>query len=244
MFAAAALVPSPPLLVPELTGGAADETDDLRVAVRTVVSELAEHARSWIAVGAGPVATSIAPPIRGTFRGYGMDVEVSFGAPTSSSATDDGPADPGLPLAALVAGWVRGAYAPNVDVRMHVLPPQTTPSDCSAFGRELRKSMDCDDTPRGLLVVGDGANTLSPGAPGGYDSEAESVQAALSAALADGDAHVLADLDHETAARFGIGGRMPWQILAGVFGQTRPRCVTEYSAAPYGVAYHVGMWMP
>lgn len=240
MFAAAALVPSPPLLVPELTGRAVEEAGDLRAAVRTVVTELATRARTWIAVGAGPVATTVESPAVGTFRGYGVDVEVSFGA-----SADFDSVDPDLPLAALVAGWVRGSYAPNVDVTMHVLSPETTQSECTAFGRELRKSMDSDNTSQGLLVVGDGANTLSLAAPGGYDSAAGSVQAELDEALAGGDSRVLANLDHETANRFGIGGRVPWQVLAGVFGhETRPRCSTEYSAAPYGVGYHVGMWTP
>lgn len=244
MFVAAALVPSPPLLVPELTGRAVEETGELRVAVRTVVAELAERTQSWIAVGVGEAARTVEPPAWGTFAGYGADVEVSFG-PSPAGAPDHGVADPDLPLAALIAGWVRGSIAPDVEVAVRLLHPDTTPADCHSYGRELRATMDADDTSWGLLVVGDGANTLTPQAPGGYDSDAESVQTGLDAALASGDLQALKDLDSESATRFGIGGRVPWQVLTGVIGEeSRPHCVTEYAAAPYGVAYHVGMWTP
>ncbi|NLE81969.1 MAG: hypothetical protein GX610_20795 [Rhodococcus sp.] len=243
MFAAAALVPSPPLLVPELEGRGAQESADLRHAVRVVASELAARARTWIAVGVGPAADVVERPARGTFRGYGVDVEVAFGDPVDGEPHQRA-VDPDLPLAALVAGWIRGSYAPDVELQVRILTSDTSPRDCAEYGRELRQTMNTADEPLGLLVVGDGASTLTDKAPGAYDPAAGPLQADLDRALAGGDVRTLRNLDPSEAKRLGVGGRVPWQVLAGVFDHDVPTCTTEYVAAPYGVGYHVGMWTP
>ncbi|MDQ1711764.1 MAG: hypothetical protein QOE45_1214 [Frankiaceae bacterium] len=52
MLAAAAVCPHPPLLVPEVAGGAAHETDDLRAACRAAVETLRGY--DLVVVGAAP----------------------------------------------------------------------------------------------------------------------------------------------------------------------------------------------
>ena len=84
----------------------------------------------------------------------------------------------------------------------------------------------------------DGANTLTPSAPGGYDPDAEPAQAALDDALATGDTAALATLPA------GIVGRVAYQVLAGLAGPG-PRSAKELvRSAPYGVGYFVGLWTP
>jgi hypothetical protein len=39
-------------------------------------------------------------------------------------------------------------------------------------------------------------------------------------------------------------GRAPWQVLAGATAQGRWNGELLYSAAPFGVAYHVATWTP
>ena len=53
-----------------------------------------------------------------------------------------------------------------------------------ARGRRLRAEIDEAADPVGVLVVADGAHTLTPPAPGGYDPDSIAVQAALDDALA------------------------------------------------------------
>ncbi|MFD4369785.1 hypothetical protein [Rhodococcus sp. NPDC058521] len=237
MFVAAALVPSPPLLVPELAGRGVGETAGLRAAAGRVVSALAAESTTWTAIGVGARTEAFSSPARGTFRGYGADVEVSFGGGSDSEV------DPELPLAALVAGWLRGAYATSVDMEVRLFTEAMMPADCVAEGERLRGALDRDERPRGLLVIGDGANTLTPKAPGAFDPASEPVQARIDQALAGGRSALLEGLEPDTARRFGIGGRVAWQILAGVFADAEPtRTSTEYTGAPYGVGYHVGMW--
>ncbi|MEY2517870.1 MAG: hypothetical protein QOJ89_5234, partial [bacterium] len=92
--------------------------------------------------------------------------------------------------------------------------------------------------PVGVLVVADGANTLTPSAPGGYDPGNADAQLALDEALANGDPATLVRLPEQ------ILGRVAFQALAGLT-EPGPRSAKElYRAAPYGVGYFAGAWQP
>jgi len=107
-----------------------------------------------------------------------------------------------------------------------------------AIGRSLRAELDASNDAVGVLVVADGANTLTPSAPGGYDPDAEPVQAALDDALAGGDTAALTGLPGF------VVGRVAYQVLAGL-ADPRPRATKEMArGAPYGVGYFVGVWVP
>ena len=105
-------------------------------------------------------------------------------------------------------------------------------------GRRLRAEIDEAADPIGVLVVADGAHTLTAPAPGGYDPESIPVQDALDDALAHGDAAALTRLPDA------IVGRVAYQVLAGLT-EPAPRSAKElYRGAPYGVGYFVGVWQP
>ena len=176
VLTAAVFVPSPPLLVPELNGLAANETDELRSAALAAVSEIGD-CTEWVVVGTGRDVERIAATATGTFRGYGTDVRVGLGP----DATGD--ADPDLALPALIAGWLRGRAAPGVRAEVHVVPADAGRDECTRLGQRLRTELDEDDTRRGLLVIADGAATLTAKAPGAFDARAEAVETDLAAAL-------------------------------------------------------------
>lgn len=234
---AAAFVPSSPLLVPELNGLASAETDELRCAVLDVAGELAE-AVEWLVVGVDRLAAVIPPTAMGTFRGFGVDTVVSLG-PESS-----GRPDPALPLPALVAGWVRERTAPRTRAEVQVVPATLDRAECAGLGARLRARLDDDPIPRALLVVADGAATLTAKAPGAYDPRSEAVESALGTALAEGDPRSLCALDPALCSEIVLDGRAAWQILAAVFGKAPTSATMTYTAAPYGVGYHVGLWRP
>lgn len=227
MLTAIALTPSAPVLVPELAGTAADEVAGFREAALTAAAALPDR---WIAVGVGPVDAVIEPDSRGTFAGYGTDVVVAL--------SPDVDADPQpMPLCALFAGWLRGQVRPHARVQVRVYAADRDADSALACGRSLRAEIDAAGQPIGILVVADGANTLTQSAPGGYDPAAEAVQAALDDALAAGDADALTRLPD------GIVGRVAYQVLAGL----APAAVTPSEVirgAPYGVGYFVGTWVP
>ena len=75
MLSAIAIVPSAPVLVPELASGAAAELAELRDAVFGAAAALPDR---WVAVGTGPVDAVVGPDAAGTLAGYGVDVPVAL----------------------------------------------------------------------------------------------------------------------------------------------------------------------
>ncbi|RVW03757.1 class III extradiol ring-cleavage dioxygenase family protein [Rhodococcus spongiicola] len=246
MLTAAAFVPSPPLLVPQLAGDAARETDQLRRSALAVSSRLGESCSEWTAIGVAesglPFVAEVGPESSGTFAGFGVDVRVSLSP--DASGTD---VDPSMPLAALIAAWLRGQAAPASQIRVRLLAPDTPAEECAQLGAALRRELDARRSPQALLVVADGANTLTEKAPGAFDPRSEQVQASLDTALAEGDCGALDRLDAALCGSIGLVGRAAWQTLSAVFGGQAggPRkSESLYVGAPYGVGYHVGMWLP
>ena len=226
MLTAIALTPSAPVLVPELAGAAA-EASPVRNAAIAAAAALPDR---WIAIGAGP-ADEVCSGVRGSFAGYGADVAVAL----------DPQAPPGvtaLPLCALIAGWLRGRANPGASVDVRVFSAGLDATAALHCGRRLRTEIDRDNRPVGVLVVADGANTLTQAAPGGFDPQAESVQAALDDALAAADTAALAALPD------GIVGGVAYRVLAGL-AESSPWSAQEmYRGAPYGVGYFAGVWRP
>ncbi len=233
MLSAIAIVPSAPVMVPELASSAAAELADLREAAFAAASSLPPR---WIAVGAGSAHAVIGPERAGTFAGYGVDhrVALSPGAPARGRRPTDDPGE--LPLCALVTGWLRGLVNPQASAEVRVYSDDLGADAALDLGRRLRTELDEADGAFGVLVVADGVHTLTPPAPGGYDPDSIPVQAALDDALAAGDTSALAHMSSV------VVGRVAYQVLAGL---GRPRSAEElYRGAPYGVGYFAGVWHP
>ncbi|MGO4445849.1 hypothetical protein AB4Z42_21105 [Mycobacterium sp. 2YAF39] len=228
MLSAIAIVPSAPVMVPELASGAAAELSDLREAAFTAATALPAR---WIAIGVGRSDLVVDPRQTGTFAGYGVDVPVALSPGPSVALTE-------LPLCALVVGWLRGRAQPEAHAEVRVYADDHDVDAALAHGEALRAEIDEAADPIGVLVVADGANTLTQPAPGGYDPNSIPVQAALDDALAAGDAAALARLPDA------IVGRVAYQVLAGLT-EPGPRSAKGlYRGAPYGVGYFVGVWHP
>ncbi|WP_406279992.1 hypothetical protein OH799_13100 [Nocardia sp. NBC_00881] len=248
MFSIAALVPSPPILVPELCGGVADaagiDQPDPRAVLRAAVLDaahvLAAVTDRWTVLGAGAENGVLGPETLGTFRGFGVDVRVGLSA---AALTCSAEADLRLPLSVLVAGWLRGRVAPEAVAEAHIMSAGARPDRCAELGTKLRAELDADDAPRGVLVVADGAATLSTKAPGYLDPRAEAVQNELDHALTAGDRAGIHALDPALCAELGLSGRPAYQMLAGLF-HADPVVETRYRDAPFGVGYHVSLWRP
>jgi hypothetical protein len=220
-----AIVPSAPVLVPELASGAAAELVDLREAVLAAAATLPDR---WVAVGVGTADAIVGPDAVGTFAGYGVDVPVAL-SPGGAGAPIE------LPLCALIAGWVRGLANPRARVEVRVYADDLGVENALARGRSLRAEIDGESEAVGVLVVADGANTLTPPAPGGFDPDSVSVQEALDDALAGADVAAL-------AAHRGAVGRVAHQVLAGLAEPVPASARELYRGAPYGVGYFVGVW--
>ncbi len=227
MLSSIAIVPSAPLLVPELAGTAAAEVTDLVAAVLAAAALLPVR---WSVIGAAGRNEVLGPDTAGTFAGFGADVRVRF----SPRAGAEPPAD--LPVCALLGAWIRGQVRPDATAQARVYSVDHDAQSALAHGRRLRAEIDRSPEPVGALVVADGANTLTPAAPGGYDPGNADAQLALDDALATGDIAALTRLPQQ------ILGRVAFQVLAGL-AEPGPRSAKElYRGAPYGVGYYAGAW--
>lgn len=231
VLGAIAIIPSTPVVVSELVGAAATEVADLRAAVCAAAAALPQR---WVAVGAAGqrAADAVTGPERvGTFAGFGADLPVTL-SPRSAGVPGE------LPLAALIAGWVRGQAHPGARVEVRTYGSDLDPDAAAARGAALRDEVDADPDPIGVLVVADGAHTLTAAAPGGHHPDDAEVQRRLDDALAGGDAAALSGLPGQ------IVGRVAFAVLAGLAGSGSWSCRRLYRDAPYGVGYFVGVWRP
>jgi len=250
MLTTVAVLPQPPLLVPELAAGAAAETEPLRTACRTAARRLGAAAGHWIALGCDERGRcTVGPTARGSFVGFGADVAVALDTrPAAGRARAGAPEDPGtgvdpeMALPLLVAGWVAAAAGVAVEIRGELVAPGTSPTDCAALGARLAAECAAAAHPVGLLVLGDGAATHGEKPPRGVDERAGPFDRALAAALAGADRAALAALDPGLAGELSVAGRAPWQVLAAATAQGCWRGELLHSQAPYGVAYHVAVW--
>ncbi|MFE6687396.1 class III extradiol dioxygenase subunit B-like domain-containing protein [Streptomyces sp. NPDC057743] len=239
MLVAAALCPCPPLLVPEVAAGAAPELDPVRAACVDAVGVLAA-ARPDRLVVLGPV-TDEADVGRypqgtpGSFRGFGVDLDVTLGAADAQLAANG----PQLPPSLAVGAWLlsRTAWA---DAPLEGLGvAERLPLDhCLPLGREL-----ADSASRvALLVLGDGSARRTVKAPGYFDERAEPFDTAAARALGAADTEALAALDAGLAADLLVSGRSCWQVLAGAAEGAGLRGQLLREEAPYGVGYAVAAW--
>ncbi|MFI8569472.1 hypothetical protein ACIGGF_23225 [Rhodococcus sp. NPDC078407] len=238
MFRAVALVPSPPLLVPELTGSSADETADLRSAAVRAMGELTSSTDRWLAIGVDDSEATYTPSTVGTFLGFGVDVVVSLADDSVSTVPD-----PDLPLAVLTAGWLRGTAAPDSAIEVRTIPADASAQWCANVGAALRRELDASDENWGVLLLADGANTLTDKAPGSFDERSAQVQQLIDDALAAADVDALASLDVDLCASIGVGGRAAWQVLAALAKSDTITATEHYRRAPFGVGYYVGTWV-
>lgn len=234
MLSAIAIVPSAPVLVPELAGAAATEVAELASAALAAAALLPDR---WVVIGTGPTDDVLGPDgpdSQGTFAGFGADLRVQL----SPQAHDDAEPPAGLPVCALLAAWLRGQAQPQASAQVRVYRVDHEVDTALSRGRQLRAEIDQLPESIGVLVVADGANTLTPTAPGGYDPANADAQDALDEALASGDVAALTRLPDQ------ILGRVAFQVLAGL-AEPEPRSAKElYRGAPFGVGYFAGAWQP
>lgn len=240
MLVAAAVCPCPPLLVPEVAAGAAAELDGARAACAKAVAALAAAGPDrLVVVGPSdePGTTTHPPGTRGSFRGFGVDLDVTLG----TGAPEEGRrgVHRTLPPSLAVGAWLLDRAAWDAaPVEGLGVGEALAAERCVALGRRLAAG-----TPRlALLVLGDGSARRSPRAPGAFDERAAAFDAGVARALGEADVAALVGLDAELAAQLMASGRSCWQVLAGATEPGALRGRLLYDDAPYGVGYLVATW--
>jgi hypothetical protein len=264
---AAAVLPHPPLLVPELAGGAAAELDPLRSACRAALSTVLAAADLTVLVGDGPVWGVPEPGAPGSFRPYGADVEVELPGPVALDLA--GLPEPvrltTLPLSLAVAALLLADLDPApASLFAATVPASLGPGAAASIGRTLAASAQRHASDPGagrpgavgVVAMGDLSACRSERAPGAFRAEAAGFDAAVGEAVRAGEPGRLLDLDPGQAVELLVAGRVPLQVLAGALGdgvegaarsgaRGRPppamRGQVLYEDAPYGVGYLVAL---
>lgn len=242
MLVAAAVSPCPPLLVPEVAAGAAPELDPVRAACAEALAAVAA-ARPDLLIVVGPAGQDGRGPFpagaAGTFRGFGVDLDVTLGrAPAGPPGGGDTAPRP-LPASLAVGAWLLAETGWNASpVEGLGVGEPLSPERCAEAGRELAGRAD----RVALLVMGDGSACRTVKAPGYLDPRAEAFDAVAGRALGEADTAALAELDAPLAYALKAAGRAPWQVLAGAAEGAGLTGRPLYEDAPYGVGYTVAAW--
>ena len=236
MLVAAAVCPCPPLLVPEVAAGAAPELEAARAACTDARGVLAASRPDRLLV-VGPARQGGRGPhpegARGSFRGFGVDLDVRLGA------GDGGAAERDLPPSLAVAAWLleRTGWSHAPVEGLGVGEP-LAPERCVAVGREIGGRAE----RVALLVMGDASACRTLKAPGYLDERAAGFDEEVGRALGAADVAALQALDAELAYELKASGRAPWQVLAGAAEGADLGGALLYEEAPYGVGYVVAAW--
>ena len=226
MLVAAAVVPIPPLLVPEIAGGSAVADQPMRAAVDAAVARaLTTEPEVVVVVGAADEAGSL----EGSWDWRG------FGVPLPSP-----PVTPRLPHALAIGAWLLDRQPGFTSSRrFHAVTADQSAQQCADLGRTLVAG-----TRRvALLVCGDGSACRSEKAPGAFDPDAEAWDGAALTALRGAAPAGLLGLDAAAGRRLLAAGRAPWQVLAGAAAEGAFEAEVDWAEAPYGVFYVAGTWI-
>ncbi|MFI6353651.1 class III extradiol dioxygenase subunit B-like domain-containing protein [Streptomyces sp. NPDC050743] len=236
MLVAAAVCPCPPLLVPEVAAGAAPEMDAARSACTDALGVLAA-ARPDLLVVVGPAEQSgrgsFPQGTSGSFRGFGVDVEVRLGPAEDTVSGRE------LPPSLAVGAWLleRTGWADAPIEGLGVGEPLAS-ERCIEAGREIGARAG----RVALLVMGDASACRTVKAPGYLDERAAPFDAEVARALGAADVAAVQALDAELAYELKVSGRAPWQVLAGAAEGANLGGALLYEDAPYGVGYVVATW--
>lgn len=244
MLVSAAVCPCPPLLVPAVAAGAAPELDAARAACTDALGVLAASRPDRLVV-VGPAAgttTDLEPYPQGaygSFRGYGVPVDVTLDGKPPRPEDRDGRSGAELPPSLAVAAWLLAhvAWSASPIQGLGVREPLDA-ERCIKSGRDIT-------TGAGrvaLLVMGDASACRTLKAPGYLDERAAAFDAEVARALGSADVAALAALDESLATDLKAAGRACWQVLAGAAGGAALGGALLYDDAPYGVGYLVAAW--
>ncbi|MGI9008238.1 MAG: hypothetical protein ACR2FU_18935 [Streptosporangiaceae bacterium] len=228
MIVAAALCPSPPLLIRELTGTALVEPG-LRSACLDAVSELAAAGPETIVVVGVAERAGIWPADRE------LDPAVFAPGPAGSRRPELAAATGALPTSLAVGRWLLGAAGYHGGLMLQAVGAGEPAARCASLGTDLAAA----PGRRALLVLADGSARRTLNAPGYLDERSGAFDDVIEQAVLAGRLDALAAVDTGLARELMAAGRPAWQVLAGALAGHRVASEIRYRGDPFGVAYLV-----
>lgn len=262
---AAALVPHPPLLLPELGRSPTPDLELLRSASRHAVATLLDQAEALLVVGPAPAWGEAEPGAAGSFVPYGAPVTASLPAAAATPAVVDGPAGPSrnadaarwldraalppgylteLPLSLAVAAWLLDQLAEEralPPVAAFGVPVGADAGQAAALGRALAAAVR-REAQVGLLAMADLSARRTQRAPASFHPDAEEFDRRIGDAIRKAELGRLLEVDPALAAEMGAGGMAALWLLAGALADVRDlHGEVRYEGGPFGVGYLVGV---
>ena len=267
----AALMPHPPILVPEVGRGRENEARETLKGLELMVESLRDRRPDALLVlsphqpyapgalflnSAGRAAGTLAPfgapsvtigiACPGELRRAAADRLSALGTRIREGSRPDLTSDQGtlVPLYFLRQAWDRNGENPpeNLPPTLLASPIGLTPDEALSLGERLAL---LDDGLRwGLVASGDLSHRLTPDAPAGYSPEGRVFDAAVLEALRSADAGPLLSLSPETLEAAGECGLRSVMTMLGLAGAVRGAIRVFSYEGPFGVGYCSALWEP
>lgn len=267
----AALMPHPPILVPEVGRGRENEARETLKGLELLAESLRDRRPDALLVlsphqpyapgalflnSAGRAAGTLAPfgapsvtigiACPGELRRAAADRLSALGARIREGSRPDLTSDQGtlVPLYFLRQAWGRDGENPSENLPPTLLasPIGLTPDEALSLGERLAL---LDDGLRwGLVASGDLSHRLTPDAPAGYSPEGRVFDAAVLEALTSADAGPLLSLSQETLEAAGECGLRSIMTMLGLTGAVRGAIRVFSYEGPFGVGYCSALWEP
>ena len=267
----AALMPHPPILVPEVGRGRENEARETLKGLELLAESLRGRRPDALLVlsphqpyapgalflnSAGRAAGTLAPfgapsvtigiACPGELRRAAADRLSALGTRIREGSRPDLTSDQGtlVPLYFLRRAWGRDGENPPESLPPALLasPIGLTPGEALSLGERLAL---LDDGLRwGLVASGDLSHRLTPDAPAGYSPEGRVFDAAVLEALRSADAGPLLSLSPETLEAAGECGLRSVMTMLGLAGAVRGAIRVFSYEGPFGVGYCSALWEP
>ena len=267
----AALMPHPPILVPEVGRGRENEARETLKGLKLLAESLRDRRPDALLVlsphqpyAPGALFLNSAGRATGTLAPFGApsvtiglacsrelrraaaDRLSALGVRIREGSRPDLTSDQGtlVPLYFLRRAWGRDGENPPESLPTTLLtsPIGLTPDEAFSLGERL--ALFDDGLRWGLLASGDLSHRLTLDAPAGYSPEGRIFDAAILEALRSADAGPLISLSPETLKAAGECGLRSVMTMLGLAGALRGAIQVFSYEGPFGVGYCNALWEP
>ena len=227
MIVAAAVCPSPPLLIPALTGPSGGAADPLREACATAVRAVLDQQPDLMVV-VGPASSTATWPAN-------SHLDLSRFAPQQNSN-----AQSSLPLSLGIGGMLLDTAGFDGSRLLQSVANDESASTCDNLGTKFGTMSE----RLGLLVMADGTARRNRKAPGYFDARCEHFDGQIEASLRSGNLQSLKATNQALSLELMATGWPCWQVLAASMGSQIVVSNLTYSDDPFGVYYLVAHLVP
>lgn len=251
---AGALVPHPPILLPEIGGSRLNSVQQTRHALnelKTALSnvELFIFSSPHTPILASGFAINVAPALKSSFSEFGFS-NLNVSLPSNIELAQffiDALIKDGLPIEATYStsiDWgVSVPYSyiasgkPVISTSISSLPLEYHFN----FGKALASACKQLELPVAFIASGDLSHRLSPAGPYGFSAKGAVFDGLIKNIFSSGQLQKLLNIDLSLASEAGECGLRPLAIMAGVFAETPFKSQLLSYEAPFGIGYLVGL---